>query len=124
MPPSVRYEVNHTLEAGHTVTTVTVGTDAKDLATLLAESTQPRQVMPNRKVLKILNTHGSAILYITDSPSQAATDGWPIPAGGTYDALASETFTANLNPITTAEGGGFYLITASGTISAKIMQAK
>lgn len=115
-----------TLGTGIRVTPITVTATATALGALLNTAVSGRTNLQGRRTLSIKNKDASATVYILERADQTITDGWEILAGATWSADASETFTQNIARISdiTKGGGGFYLACASGTISAKVFEAK
>jgi len=119
--------IDVTLGAGIRVTNITITTTPTGLDSLLNTAVSGRSSMKGRKTLKIRNMDGSNSFYIGESVAQlaTATTGWPVAAGADFTAEASETFTENIIKLNVDNnGGGFYLACSSGTIAAKVLEAR
>ncbi len=123
------YPIDVTLGAGIRVTPITVTATATSLDSLLDTAVTGRSSLIGRKSLSIKNKDASATMYLLESSTQTVTDGWEILAGATLQLDASETFSENISSYSVANaptnaGCGLYLAVASGTIAAKVLEAK
>jgi hypothetical protein len=125
---SALYPTDLTLGSGIRSTPITVTTTPTSLDALLTTAVAGRVSLTGRRSLSIKNKDASVTLYILESTTQTVTDGWEVLAGATLQFDASETFTKNLSQLSLANNGGggtgFYLAVASGTLSAKVLEAR
>jgi hypothetical protein len=123
------YPTTFTLGLGIRVTPITVTTTRTSLDDLLTAAVAGRVSLAGRRSLSIKNKDASATIYLLESATQTITDGWEILAGATLQLDASETFSQNFSALSVANnkvngGTGLYLAVASGTVAAKVLEAK